>query len=99
MPPTGTIYSDSTEDIVRDIEHQFYLDAEKLVGLTKAYLEELAEGLRRYGCALAMMSVFYFLGGLLDFMLLTLRFKTNLRHWCARRYGDRVSSLNRDFPS
>jgi hexokinase len=55
MPPTGASYSDSAEKILEDIENQFHLDVDRLISLTKAYLDELAKGLGAYGNALAMM--------------------------------------------
>jgi len=66
MPPTGALYSDSAEAILEDIEKQFHLDADVLVSLTKAYLDELAEGLGAYGNALAMMYVVFFWGGVMS---------------------------------
>jgi len=60
MPPTGALYSGSAEAMLEDIERQFHLDEDVLVSLTKAYLDELAEGLGAYGNALAMMYVFLF---------------------------------------
>jgi hexokinase len=55
MPPTGALYSDSADTILEDIENQFRLDTDTLVGLTRAYLDELAEGLATYGKPLAIM--------------------------------------------
>lgn len=55
MPPTGALYSDSAENIVAEIEKQFSIDKDALVALTRAYLDELAEGLGAYGKSLAMM--------------------------------------------
>lgn len=57
MPPTTALFSDSAEDIVGAIEKQFDLDADALTGMTKAFLEEVGEGLGKYGHPLAMMCV------------------------------------------
>jgi hexokinase len=55
MPPTGALYSDSAEGMLEDIEKQFHLDTDALISLTRAYLDELAQGLGSYGNSLAMM--------------------------------------------
>jgi hypothetical protein len=64
------LYSDSAEAILEDIERQFHLDADVLVSLTKAYLDELAVGLGAYGNALAMMCVLFLGGEMCDIWLM-----------------------------
>lgn len=57
MAPTTALFADSPEGILEDIEKQFRLGSEELHDLTKAFLEEVNEGLSKYGHPLAMMYV------------------------------------------
>lgn len=60
MPPTSALVSNSIDDILQDIEKQFHLDPSALVALTKAFLDEVAEGLGMYGHPMAMMYALLF---------------------------------------
>lgn len=87
MPPTSALVSNSVDNILQDIERQFHLDSNGLIVLTKAFLDEVAEGLGTYGHPMAMMYALLFhnhsFDRPLDCALLLL--KPDLRHWCTRR--------------
>lgn len=61
MPPTSALIFDSTDQLIQDIEKQFHLDVDALVSLTKAFLDEVAEGLGTYGHPMAMMYALIYL--------------------------------------
>ncbi|KZP07136.1 hypothetical protein FIBSPDRAFT_914553 [Athelia psychrophila] len=58
MAPTSVQRSDSAEALVADIESQFDLSTPQLEGITRAFLEEVAQGLSSYGHPLAMIPTF-----------------------------------------
>lgn len=57
MAPTTALFANSPEGVLEDIEKQFQLGSESLQDLAKAFLEEVNEGLGKYGHPLAMMWV------------------------------------------
>lgn len=85
MPPLSALVSNSVDETLQDIERQFHLDSNALVALTKAFLDEVTEGLGVYGHPMAMMYALSFhnpFDGSFDCALFLLQ--PYFRHWCAR---------------
>jgi hexokinase len=57
MVSTAALDVDDVQRVFDGIERQFQLDTDTLVTLTKAFLDEVANGLTNYGRPMAMMCV------------------------------------------
>ena len=61
MPIIGALSGVSIEEerrVLDDIEHQFHLDEDVLIRITKQFLDDMHLGLGEYNHPLAMMCVF-----------------------------------------
>lgn len=66
MAPTTALYALSPEGVLEDIGNQFELGSAELLDITQAFLEDVKEGLGKYGHPLAMMYVPVFDGVFVD---------------------------------
>lgn len=62
MAPTTALHSQSAERILEDIDNQFKLGSDELLDIAQAFLQDVNEGLGKYGHPLAMMYVWVFKG-------------------------------------
>lgn len=99
MPPTSALRNDPADALVADIEQQFQLGPDALVGLTRAFLDEVALGLSEYGHPMAMMCVphLFFPGcGVAEVWVWA--WQPDVRYRCAGRHRDWVSGVSPQVP-
>jgi hypothetical protein len=70
---TSALAVDDPQHIFDDIQGQFLLKPESLTVLTKAFLDEVNEGLSGYNHPMAMMCVCFFVGSRVSLFLILLK--------------------------